>query len=212
MTDPADHPPIRLAVLLSGSGTTLQNLADQIAGGQLNASIELVISSRADAYGLVRAGRLNIPTVVVTKKDYGNPTSRSAAVFEQVARYQSDLVCLAGYMSLLEIPDAFLRRVINIHPALLPAFGGMGMYGQRVHQAVLEAGCKISGCTVHYCDQTYDTGPILVQKTCVVNEDDTSESLAKRVFEQECLAYPEAIRLIAAGRVHVEGRRTQIDR
>lgn len=211
MTNSLDHKPIRLAVLLSGNGTTLQNLADQVAEGRLNASIEVVISSNPDAYGLTRARQLNVPSVVVTNKDFPNLAARSAALFAQADRYQADLVCLAGYMSLLEIPDSFLHRVINIHPALLPAFGGKGMYGQRVHQAVLDTGCKVSGCTVHYCDQTYDTGPIIVQRTCPVRNDDTPETLAKRVYEQECLAYPEAISLIAAGRVKVEGRRTKID-
>jgi len=149
---------------------------------------------------------------VITKKDYPSLTARSAAVFKQAERYEADLVCLAGYMSLLEISEGFHNRVINIHPALLPAFGGKGMYGLSVHQAVLQAECKVSGCSVHFCDQTYDTGPIIVQRTCPVLEDDTPETLAKRVYEQECLAYPEAIRLIAAGRVQVENGQARIEK
>jgi len=200
MAHTAGDNPIRLVVLLSGGGTTLQNLADQINAGKLNASIEGVISSKPDAYGLVRAQKLGVVSTVIARKDHDSAAAMSASVFEQVVCYRAELVCLAGYLSLLEIPDTFRHRVINIHPALLPSFGGQGMYGLCVHQAVLEAGCKISGCTVHYCDQTYDTGPILVQRTCRVLEGDTPETLAQRVFEQECIAYPEAIRLIARGK------------
>jgi len=207
-----DPRPIRLAVLLSGSGTTLQNLTDHIAQGKLNARIELVIGSSAQAYGMVRAKQLNLPSAVVVRKDYASSAAMSGSVFDRVAEHQVDLVCLAGFLCLLDIPDAFRHRVVNIHPALLPAFGGKGMYGLSVHHAVLQAGCKVSGCTVHYCDQTYDTGPVIVQRSCLVLDDDTPETLAKRVFEQECIAYPEAIRLIGAGRVRVEDRRTRIEK
>ncbi len=203
-------PPIRLAVLLSGSGTTLQNLVQQISAGALSASIEVVIGSKPDAYGLVRAADLKLPSLVVARRDFATVQEASAQVFERIRQHEVDLVCLAGYLSLLAIPDDFVHRVINIHPALLPAFGGKGMYGQRVHEAVLSAGSKVTGCTVHYCDQSYDTGPIIVQRTCPVREDDTPYTLARRVFEQECLAYPEAIGLIGSGRVTVEGRRTRI--
>lgn len=201
---------LRLAVLISGGGTTMQNLANHIAMGRLNAQIELVVSSRADAFGLQRAQKLGLRREVVARSDFKDPAQMSAQVFELVRQSGAALVCLAGYLSLLKIPDDFVGRVVNIHPALLPAFGGSGMYGQKVHEAVLAAGCKVSGCTVHYCDQTYDTGPIIVQRTCEVREDDTAETLAKRVFEQECLAYPQAIDLIAAGRVKIEGRRARI--
>ena len=134
----------------------------------------------------------------------------SQAVWAQVEARGAELVCLAGFLSLLDLPDRWVGRVINIHPALLPSFGGKGMYGHHVHESVLAAGCKVSGCTVHFCDQTYDTGPIIVQRTCPVLEDDTADTLAARVFEQECLAYPEALRLIAAGRVQIHARRTRI--
>lgn len=202
--------PIKLAVLLSGGGTTLQNLADVIGRGELDASIAVVISSKSDAYGLQRAAQLQLSSFVVSKNDFLNPEQRSARVFELVREAGAQLVCLAGYLSLLHVPDDFAHRVINIHPALLPSFGGKGMYGRRVHEAVLGAGCKISGCTVHFCDQTYDTGPIIVQRTCPVYDDDTPDTLAKRVFEQECIAYPAAIRLIAAGRVAIHGRRAVV--
>jgi phosphoribosylglycinamide formyltransferase-1 len=111
---------------------------------------------------------------------------------------------LAGYLRRLSIPASLKWKIVNIHPALLPSFGGAGMYGERVHQAVLDAGCKVSGCTVHLCDDEYDRGPIIVQRTCEVREDDTAQTLAARVFEQECLAYPEALRLLMDGRVRIE--------
>jgi folate-dependent phosphoribosylglycinamide formyltransferase PurN len=127
-----------------------------------------------------------------------------------VRSFAPDLVCFAGWLHLLPIADDFRLKVLNIHPSLLPAFGGKGMYGHRVHEAVLAYGAKVSGCTVHYADDTYDTGPILVQKCVPVEEGDDPDTLAARVFTAECEAYPEAIRLIAAGRVRVEGRRVVI--
>jgi phosphoribosylglycinamide formyltransferase-1 len=151
-----------------------------------------------------------VPAIVANRKAHKTIEEFSDLVFRFVHQVEADLVCLAGFLSLLRIPDHYAHQVINIHPALLPAFGGKGMYGRRVHQAVLDAGCKVSGCTVHFADQTYDTGPIIAQRTCPVHDDDTSESLAARVFEQECIAYPHAISLIAAGRVHIHGRVTRI--
>ena len=202
--------PIRLAVLLSGGGTTLQNLGECINRGELNARITLVVSSNPEAYGLTRAKNLGLPATTVPRKAYKTAAEFSDFVFAQIRAASADLVCLAGFLSLLKIPDDFARRVINIHPALLPSFGGKGMHGHHVHEAVLAAGCKVSGCTVHFADQTYDTGPIIVQRCCPVLDDDTPEMLAKRVFEEECLAYPEAIRMIAQGRVKVGGQAIQI--
>jgi len=184
------HDPIRLVALISGGGTTLQNLIDRIADGRLRATIAGVVSSRADAFGLERARKANLPSVVVER---GNPDH----TWEAVRGFAPDLVCLAGWLNLLPIPDDFRERVLNIHPALLPAFGGKGMYGLRVHDAVIRAGEKVSGCTVHFADDKYDTGPILVQKSVPVLDGDTPEALAVRVFEAECEAYPEAIRMVA---------------
>jgi len=183
--------PIRLVVLISGDGTTLQNLIDRIAAGRLAARIIGVVSSRGNAYGIDRAKRAGLP-VVVTEK--GNPER----VWEAIRTFSPDLVCLAGWLNLLPIPDDFHRRVLNIHPALLPSFGGKGMYGHRVHEAVLTAGAAESGCTVHFADNSYDTGPILVQRRVPVLAGDTPESLATRVFAAECEAYPEAIQILAA--------------
>lgn len=206
----AAAPPLRLGVLLSGGGTTLQNIAERITAGELNARVATVIASNPDAYGLVRAKNLSLPAHTVRRKDFPSPREFSAVVFQHLRDAKVELVCLAGFLSLLDIPDDFAHRIINIHPSLLPSFGGKGMHGHHVHEAVLAAGCKVSGCTVHFADQTYDTGPILVQRTCPVLEGDTADTLAKRVFEQECLAYPEALRLLEAGRVKVDGRRVQL--
>ena len=202
--------PLKLAVLLSGSGRSLQNLIDRIDTGTLDAEIVQVIASNEQAGGLRRAEAAGLPGYAVVRRDYATAEDYAERVFSLIRESRADLVCLAGFLSLLAIPSDFAQRVLNIHPALLPAFGGPGMYGQRVHKAVLEHGCKVSGCTVHLADQSYDTGPILVQRCCEVKEDDTAETLAARVFEQECEAYPQAIGLIAENRVTVEGRRARI--
>lgn len=207
---PGDDQPLRLAVLLSGGGRTLQNIADRISAGELNAVVKVVIGSNPNAFGLERARRMNLPTFVYTRKQFNSPAELSDVLFDTIRQHEVDLIVLAGYLSLLVIPQDFAGRVINIHPALLPSFGGPGMYGHHVHEAVLSHGCKLSGCTVHFCDQTYDTGQIVTQKICPVLEDDTPDALAARVFEQECLAFPEALKLIAQGRVILHGRRAHI--
>lgn len=200
--------PIRLVALLSGGGTTLQNLIDRAAAGTLPARVVGAVSSRADAFGLTRAANAGIPTAVVEAKPKRD--TFAAEVWDAVRAFAPDLVCLAGWLHLLPIPPDFRHRVLNIHPSLLPAFGGKGMYGHRVHEAVLEYGAKVSGCTVHFADDTYDTGPILVQKCVPVLSADTPDALAARVFAAECEAYPEAIRAIAEGRAHIEGRRVNV--
>ncbi|MBI1335528.1 MAG: phosphoribosylglycinamide formyltransferase [Phycisphaera sp.] len=202
--------PLKLAVLVTGGGRSMVNIAGHIERGRLDAGIVTVISSRPGVGAIERAGELQLPTHVVPRKRYPDTQCFSSAIWEIIRDSDANLVCLAGFMSLLDIPDDFAHRVVNIHPALLPAFGGPGMYGHHVHEAVLASGCKITGCTVHYCDQTYDTGPIIVQRPCEVREDDTPDTLAARVFEQECVAYPQALQLIAQGRVRFEGRRVRI--
>lgn len=197
-------PPPRLAVLLSGNGSTLQNLIDRAADGRFPAHIVGVLSSRADAFGLERAKRAGIPTAVVERKP---PDTHSARAFDVVRGWQPDLVILAGWMHLLSVPPEFRWKVLNVHPALLPAFGGKGMYGRHAHEAVLGYGAKVSGCTVHFVDDTYDTGPIIAQRTVPVLDADTPDTLAARVQEAEREAYPEAIRRIAAGGWRVDGRR-----
>jgi phosphoribosylglycinamide formyltransferase-1 len=202
--------PIRLAVFLSGQGTTLQNLLDRTADGRLAARVVLAASGRPDAYGLARARQAGVPTAVVERKQCAGREEFSARLFDPCRRAGADLVCLAGFLQLLVIPDDFRGRVLNIHPALVPAFSGQGFYGRRVHEAVLESGVKWTGCTVHFADNVYDHGPIVLQRPVPVRDDDTPDTLAARVFAQECEAYPEAIRLFAEGRLRVEGRRVRV--
>ena len=203
-------PPIRLAVLLSGSGTTLQNLLDHSARGQLPAQIVLVIASRPDAFGLTRAEHAAIPTEVVQAKNYPSRQEFSRRIFDLCRQAQVDLVCLAGFLQLIHVPDDFQGRVMNIHPALIPAFCGKGYYGHHVHEAALAYGVKLSGCTVHFADNLYDHGPIILQRAVPVLDDDTPESLAARVFAAECEAYPQVIQWFAQGRLRVEGRRVRL--
>jgi formyltetrahydrofolate-dependent phosphoribosylglycinamide formyltransferase len=202
--------PIRLAVLLSGGGTTLQNLLDRIAEGRLDAQITAVVSSKADAFGLVRARNAGVPTLVVERRACADRTDFSRRIFDFCRLHQADLVCMGGFLQLLEIPPDFANRVLNIHPALMPAFCGKGFHGPAVHRAVLEAGVKVSGCTIHFADNEYDHGPIVSQRVVAVDDDDTPETLAARVFAEECAAYPEAITWFAAGRLRVEGRRVRL--
>ncbi len=201
---------INLAVLLSGGGTTLQNLIDRIDAGTLNAKVHLVISSRGDAYGIVRAQQHNIPVAVIPSKKYKDFMEQSEVISAELRKHPIDLVVLAGFMRFWRIPPEFEGRVMNIHPALIPAFCGKGMYGHIVHESVIAYGCKVSGCTVHFVDNQYDHGPIILQRTCPVLDDDTPETLAQRVFKEECEAYPQAIQLFAEGRLRIEGRRTRI--
>jgi phosphoribosylglycinamide formyltransferase-1 len=184
--------PLRLAVLLSGSGRTLDNLLDEIKAGRLAARIEVVVSNKPGARGLVIAERAGLPTHVVPRGNH--PLADwSEHIFDICRRCGADLVVMAGFLQLVEIPGDFTGRVINIHPALLPAFGGQGFHGMHVHRAVLARGCTVSGCTVHLVDNEYDHGHILLQKTVPVLADDTADSLAARVFAAECIALPEAI-------------------
>lgn len=195
--------PPRLAVMISGGGRTLVNLHERILAGRLRAQIPLVIASR-DCAGVELARSRGLEVRIVPGVI---PAEELEGMLREVG---AEYVALAGYLKMINIPPGFENRIVNIHPALLPAFGGAGMYGMRVHRAVLEAGCKVSGCTVHLCDHRFDEGPILVQRACEVKEDDTPETLAARVFALECEAYPEALELLLAGRVRVEGRRARI--
>ncbi|MCL4694675.1 MAG: phosphoribosylglycinamide formyltransferase [Candidatus Hydrogenedentes bacterium] len=202
--------PLKIAVLLSGSGTTLLNLIEQIAAGELDAQIQCVVSSRADAYGLVRAEDHRIPSALVPRKQFPGTATFSAAVWNEVRKFDVDLVVMAGFMSLLDVPEDFTNRIVNVHPALIPAFCGKGMYGHHVHEAVIAYGAKLTGVTVHFANANYDEGPIILQAAVPVLEDDTPDTLAERVQAKEREVYPQAIQLIAEGRVSVEGRRVTI--
>ena len=202
--------PIKLAVLVSGSGTTLQNLLDQIAARKLDAEVRVVIGSKPNIKGLERAAAAKVMNFVVDRGSFDDCPQFSKEVFSLCDDAGVDLICLGGWLCLLDIPPKWTGKVMNIHPALLPSFGGKGMFGRRVHQAVLDHGCKVSGCTVHFVDHTYDTGPIILQRTCEVAEDDTAESLAHRIFEEEKIAYPAAVKLFGEGRLRIDGRRVKI--
>ena len=189
---------LRLAVLLSGSGRTLENLLEWIAAGRLAASVERVVSSRGGVRGVRLAERAGIPVTVLPPD--GRPLADwSDSIFAACRGAMPDLVVMAGFLHLVEIPADFAGRVINIHPALLPAFGGKGFHGMHVHRAVVARGCTVSGCTVHLVDNEYDHGRILLQKAVPVLRDDTADSLAARVFAAECETLPEAINRIATG-------------
>lgn len=201
--------PLKVAVLISGSGTTLQNLIDRVADKSLSVELVKVISSRAEVYGLVRAKQAGIPNEVVARK--GKTREQfGREMYESIRASHAELVCLAGFLEFLPIPSDFTHRVMNIHPSLIPAFCGKGFYGHFVHEAALAAGVKVSGCTVHYADNEFDHGPIILQKTVPVLDDDTAETLSERVFKAECQAYPEAIRLFAQNRLKVVGHRVQV--
>ena len=201
---------VRLGVLISGGGRSLQNFIDLSEAGKLRARVVKVIGSRSDAYGLERAQRHGIPTAVACRKEFAGIEEFSDAITHELQAEDVDLVLMAGFLSLYRIPDCYTGRVMNIHPALLPAFGGKGFYGERVHRAVLDHGCKVSGCTVHFADNEYDKGPIIVQKAVPVKEGDDPHSLAARVFEKEKEAYPEAVNLFADGRLQIAGRRVAV--
>ena len=186
------------------------NIADQIDAGKLKASIELVISSRGDAAGVERARTRGLNTLIIRRSDFGTEDAMHDAITKHLLEHRIDLVCLCGYLRKIRIDKPFRGRVMNIHPALLPEFGGQGMHGESVHRAVLAAGKTISGCTVHFVDEHYDHGPIILQRTVPVVPGDDSHSLAARVFEQECVAFPEAIELFAKKRLIVAGDRVSI--
>ena len=202
--------PLRLGVLISGSGRTLQNFMDLSDAGRLKARVVKVVSSRPDAYGLERARQHGVPAATVSRRAFDSTEEFSDAITAELQAEGVELVAAAGFLSLYLFPPAYADRVINIHPALLPSFGGKGFYGDRVHQAVLDCGCKVSGCTVHFASNQYDKGPIIVQRTVPVLEDDDAHTLADRVFAAETEAYPEAINLYAEGRLRVEGQRVHV--
>ena len=202
--------PLRLAVLISGSGRTLKNFIDLSAEGNLPVDIRLVISSSKKASGLQHAEHAGIPAKVFPRKNFDSDTAYGTAIFDACRAAEVDYAAMAGFLKLAPVPEDFAGRVINIHPALIPAFCGHGMYGRHVHQAVLDYGTKITGCTVHFVDNQYDHGPIIWQQPVPVFDDDTADSLAARVFETEKEAYPHVLKLLAAGKIKLDGPRVTI--
>jgi formyltetrahydrofolate-dependent phosphoribosylglycinamide formyltransferase len=209
---PTNPKSVSLAVLISGGGTTLANFLEKIAAGELSAEIPLVIASRSDCRGVERARQAGLRCEVVERRSFANVSEFSQSVFAHCRDARVDLVTLAGFLSLIEIPPDFEYRVMNVHPALIPSFCGEGYYGHKVHEAVLARGAKVSGCTVHFADNHYDHGPIIAQTAVEVLDDDTPDSLAARVFAAECLTYPAAINLYAQGRLEIIGNRVRVRR
>ena len=203
----------RIAVLVSGGGTNLQALIDARERVIRDGEIVVVISNKAGAYALERAAKAGIPGRTVLKKDCGSQSVFEQAIKDVLTEYKVDLIVLAGFLSILsaDFTNAYPKRIINVHPSLIPSFCGAGYYGLRVHEAALNYGVKVTGATVHFVDEDMDSGPILLQKAVAVQEGDTPEILQRRVMEEaEWELLPRAISLIAEGRVRVEGRKTFI--
>jgi len=202
--------PLRIAVLLSGEGTSLENLLVQIEAGEVPGRVVGVLASKEGASGLERARRRGIPAAAVPRKQFRDGKAFNDALHAALERHEPDLVLLLGFLSPFELRDRYAGRALNVHPALIPAFSGRGFYGQRVHEAVIAAGVKLSGATVHFVDEEYDHGPIVLQRTVPVLDDDTPVTLAARVQALERELVPEAVRLFAAGRLEIRGRRVHI--
>jgi phosphoribosylglycinamide formyltransferase-1 len=201
---PSESDPFQIAVLISGGGTTLQNLIEKRRLGKLLPEIRLVVSSRPAAAGLQFASAAGIDCRVFDHRQFFDAVSLSTQVFDACRLANIDLVVMGGFLRQLAIPHDYKNRVVNIHPSLIPAFCGRGMYGLRVHQAVVDARAPVSGCTVHFVDNEYDHGPIIAQKSVAV-DGLAAEALQKKVFAAECELYPQVINAIARGEVQVQG-------
>jgi len=202
--------PLRIAVLLSGAGSSLENLCERIDAGAVPGRVVVAISSKAHAGGLARAANRGIPAVAIPRKLHPDVRAFNDALHAELARHDVDLVALLGFLSPFEPRERFAGRAINVHPALIPAFCGKGFYGARVHEAVLAAGVRLTGATVHFVDDEYDHGPIILQRAVPVLDDDTPDTLAARVQAAERELVPEAVTLFAAGRLAIDGRRVRI--
>lgn len=208
------HDGILIAVLVSGRGrgTNLQAIIDACESRRITGRVALVVSTNPEAPALERARRHGVPTVVMRRADYSSDEEFDKALLQHLRAHRIDLVCLAGYMRKLSplIVSEYRWRIMNVHPALIPSFCGQGMYGHHVHEAALEYGVKLSGVTVHFVDEGYDTGPIILQEAVPVEDDDTADTLAARILPREHANYTRAIQLFAEGRLRVEGRRVRI--
>jgi phosphoribosylglycinamide formyltransferase 1 len=193
--------PVRAVILISGSGSTMENLVQCARKGDCLLDPIGVISSKEGVPGIARAQALGLPVQVVNRADYTDSVAFSRQVFKLISAVRPDVVLMAGFLSYLHLPERYKGKVLNIHPSLLPKFGGKNMYGIRVHEAVLDAGATQTGCTVHYVDEVYDRGPIILQRKVPVQPDDTPETLQARVQEAERMAYPEAVNLFAEKRL-----------
>jgi len=203
---------LRLGVLVSGGGSNLQSIIDHCNSGYLPAEVVIVISSKEEVYALERAKRHNIPSFVVNPKTFPTKTAYEDEMIRLLNSFKVDLIVLAGFLRVLSphFVNTFQGKIMNIHPSLIPAFCGEGYYGEKVHKAVLDYGVKITGVTVHFVDEGADTGPIILQRAVPVLDNDTPETLAERVLQEEHKIYPEAIKLYALGRLQVQGRSVKI--
>lgn len=203
---------LKLGVLVSGSGTNLQSIIDSIESGYLQAEVVVVISSKEGVYALERAKRHNIPAYAVERRNFDSQEKYEDEIIDLLKKHCVELVVLAGFVKVLSphFVRSFPDRIMNIHPSLIPSFCGKGFYGKKVHEAVINYGAKITGVTVHFVDEGTDTGPIILQKAVPVEDDDTPETLAARVLEEEHRVYPEAIKLYSEGRLEIRGRRVMI--
>jgi formyltetrahydrofolate-dependent phosphoribosylglycinamide formyltransferase len=199
---------LRIAFFVSGNGTLFETIATRCREGSLNAEPVLVISSSSKAAALERARRLDVPATVMRRETFASEDDYARAILDTLAKQHVNFVCLAGFLKLIpgSVVAAYQNRMLNIHPALLPAFGGHGMYGHRVHEAVIEYGARISGATVHLVDDQYDHGPVVLQRAVFVRPDDTADTLAERVHAIEHDLYVDAVRLFADDRVEIAGR------
>lgn len=204
--------PLKAAVLISGGGRTLKNLLDLAGEGNLALDVRLVVASRPDAGGLAFARAAGIDHETFVRGRYADDQAYGTAIFDRCRAAGVDYVVMAGFLKFVPIPEDFAGRVLNIHPSLIPAFCGQGMFGHHVHQAVLDYGAKVTGVTVHFVDNQYDHGPIIWQQPAPVYADDTADTLAARVFEAEKEAYPHVLQLLAEGRIDLQGRRVTIRR
>ena len=203
---------LNLGVLASGRGSNLQAIMDAAENGKLDAAVKVVISNNSNSFALDRAKSRGIAAFHLSRKQFETDEAFDEALLKVLGEHDVDLIILAGYMKMISsrVIQEYRNRILNIHPALLPAFGGKGMYGIRVHEAVIEAGAKFSGVTVHIVDEKYDHGPIVLQKVVPVLDEDTPETLAARLLPEEHQLYPKAIQLFAEGKIRVEGRRVLV--
>lgn len=203
---------LKFAVMASGGGTDFQSLINAVHEGRIRAEICCLIASKPDIYAIERAKQAGIPVEIVQKKAFGTADEFDQKILEILHRYEADFVVLAGYLSIVgsKTIGAYRNKIINIHPALIPSFCGMGMYGSHVHEAVIEYGVKFSGATVHFVNEEADAGPIIMQEVVSVLEDDTPQDLASRVLKTEHKILPEAVALMADGKLIVEGRIVKI--
>jgi phosphoribosylglycinamide formyltransferase-1 len=201
----------RIGVLVSGGGSNLQALIDATLQQKINAAIGVVISNKPGVFALERAARHGIPALVIDNRQYASAEAFARAILESLLVHQIDLLCLAGFLRILDrcVVDQFPSRMLNIHPALLPAFGGKGMYGHHVHEAVLASGAKFSGATVHMVTPETDVGPIIAQDIVPIDDTDTPESLAAKVLTVEHRIYPQAVRLVLEDRIEINGLRVR---